>query len=573
MWATMWHDIRTLFWLQFKLTRAAFRGRRVGDRLRMLGLISRFLSLLFSLPLFVLMGAALAVGLILLTPRGAFELAMIVNVGLAFIWLLLPASYNTQTIERFEMSRLFAYPIPFRSIVIGSTLISLLTMTGLWTAPLLLGEIVGLAWHQPLALPLIALGALPTFALLALIGRIMEDLFDLVAGDRRLRALALTVLMLPFMFCWVIQYAVQFATDHFRSLPQYNQLPIRETLEALDQSENLAEFLEILSASRLLIWLPPGWSTAGMASALTGQWTRSLLLIALSMAFVAALLWMHAGVVRRLQHGAALRVGTERVRTRSLRAGTLSDRGLRVPGPPSFWALLRKDWLLLRRSPLTRRLIFTAVLSVLGLVFAIAREPPKGLSEIVPLAVIAFSISLISLVANLGLTANYLGAADREGFATLALSAVDRRQMLLSSNLIALLFVLAIYVPLTVLVSLVSRAWTAVPIGLYLGACIQIGGSPAYNLAAIMGPYRAQLQISGERRRGNLWGMLAWTVAALPVLALTIVPYFFWRPGLALTMPLGAAYSVALYAATLKPLARLLERREYEILRAVIVEE
>jgi hypothetical protein len=573
----MWADIRTLLWLQFKLTRAVFRGRQVGDRLRALGLVSRLFALLFTLPLFVLMGGALAVGLILLTPRAAYELAMVVNVGAGFIWLLLPASYSSQTIERFEMSRLFAYPIRFRSIVAGSTLISLLTMTGLWTAPLLLGEIVGLAWHQPLALPLIALGALPTFALLALSGRIMEDLFDLVAGDRRLRALVLTVLMLPFMFCWVIQYAVQFATDHFRQLPQYGELPIRETLEALDQAKSLAEFLEILSPSRLLIWLPTGWSTAGMASAaagplphagpMLGPWGRSLFYLGLSVAFVTALLWVHAQIVRRLQRGAALRVGTERVRTRS-RAG----RG-RLPGPPSFWALARKDWLYLQRSPLPKRLLFSAALSALGMVFAISREPPKGLADIIPLAVITFSTIVISLIVNLGLTANYAGSVDREGYGTLALSAVDRRQVLLSANLVALLFVLGIYGLLTLLVALISRAWVVIPLGLYLGACIQIGGSPAYNLAAILTPFRAQLQMSGKRSRGNLWGLLAWFVAALPVLALIVLPYLYWRPGLVLTLPLGAAYSIALYLATLKPLARLLQQREYEVLQAVGTEE
>ena len=99
------------------------------------------------------------------------------------------------------MSRLFPHPIRFRSIVVGSTLMSMLTMTGLWTMPILLGEVVGLAFHQPLALPLILLGALPTFALLVLTGRIMDDFFDLVAADRRLRALVLALVSLPLMLC------------------------------------------------------------------------------------------------------------------------------------------------------------------------------------------------------------------------------------------------------------------------------------------------------------------------------------------------------------------------------------
>jgi len=188
--------------------------------------------------MFILMSGALAVGMILLTPRAAYEVAMMVNTFMFFIWLVLPASYSSQLVERFEMASLFPHPISFRSIVVGSTLMALLTMTGLWTVPLLLGEIVGLAWHQPLALPLILVGTVPTFALLVLSGRIMEDFFDLVAADRRLRALILALFSLPFMLCWVGQYAFQFTTDHFRRLPQLNQFAFLQRLQSLDQAES-----------------------------------------------------------------------------------------------------------------------------------------------------------------------------------------------------------------------------------------------------------------------------------------------------------------------------------------------
>jgi hypothetical protein len=122
-------------------------------------------------------------------------------------------------------------------------------------------------------------------------------------------------------------------------------------------------------------------------------------------------------------------------------------------------------------------------------------------------------------------------------------------------------------------IALLSNLWIVLPLGLYLGLCLQIGGAPAYNLAAIIGPYRAQLKFSGGRQRGNLWGLVAWLVSAPPVLALIGLPYIFWKPGLAFTLPLGAIYSLALYALTLKPLARLLQRREHAILEAVSAEE
>ena len=191
-------ELKTLLWLQWKLTRSMFRSRRKSDAMRIVGLLLRILSLLFTLPMFVVMGIGVAVGLILLSPRAAYEAVVILNTGLFFIWLLMPSSASSQMIERFEMSRLFPHPISFRSIVVGSTLMAILTMTGMWTIPLLAGEIVGLAYHQPLALPMIVVGALPAFAVLALAGRIMDDVFDLVAGDRRLRALAITLFSLPF---------------------------------------------------------------------------------------------------------------------------------------------------------------------------------------------------------------------------------------------------------------------------------------------------------------------------------------------------------------------------------------
>ena len=74
----MWSELKTLFWLQWKLTRAMFRSRRTSTQLRLVGLLFRLVSLLVTFPMFLLMGIGLAVGLILLSPRAAFEVVMIV---------------------------------------------------------------------------------------------------------------------------------------------------------------------------------------------------------------------------------------------------------------------------------------------------------------------------------------------------------------------------------------------------------------------------------------------------------------------------------------------------------------
>jgi hypothetical protein len=558
----MWPELKTLLWLQWKLTRAMFRSRRLSEKLHVLGLLFNIISLLFTFPMFIVMGIGVAVGLILLSPRAAYEVVMSVNTGLFFIWLLLPASANSQMVERFEMARLFPHPISFRSLVVGSTAVSMLTMTGFWTIPLLAGEVIGLTYHQPLAFPLIALGALPTFAVLVLTGRIMDDVFDLVAGDRRLRALALTLFTLPFMFCWLGQYIFQYA--------DWEQNPF---LQSLDTASGPSEALEMLNISRLLIWVPPAWPTAGMSLAVSGQWGLALLFLALSVVGVTLLLRVHAGITRRLMQGAALSIGAERVRSRRWR--------VRLPGPPALWAVFRKDWLYLLRSPIPRRLIFSSIMMIAAMAIPLMHgfsegdsDIPLAIQNLIPLFAGAFVLTMTGMAVNMGLTANYFGAIDREGFVTLALSPLKRQYALLSANLVALLYAGLQFTVISLVIAIITGVWALLPLGICLGVCLQIGSTPAYNLAAIIGPYRAQLKFSrGTRQRGNMWGMLAWVVSAPPVLALILLPYIFWKPGLVITIPAAIVYSVGLYALTLKPLSRLLQRREHAILEAVTAQE
>ena len=556
----MWTELKTLLWLQWKLTRAMFRSRRVSEKLRFLGLIFRAISLLFTFPMFIVMGIGVAVGLILLSSRAAYEAVMMANTFLFFAWLLMPASANSQMVERFEMSRLFPHPISFRSLVVGSTAVSMLTMTGFWTIPLLLGEIIGLTYHQPLAFPLIALGALPAFAVLVLTGRIMDDVFDLVAGDRRLRALALTLFTLPFMLCWLGQYIFQYA--------DWEQNPF---LQSLETASGPSEALEMLNISRLLIWVPPAWPTAGMSLAVSGQWWLALLFLTLSVMGVALLLRVHAGITRQLMQGAALSIGAERVRSRRWR--------VRLPGPPAFWAVFRKDWLYLLRSPIPRRLIFSSVMMIAAMIIPMMRglgenDLPSAIQRLIPLLVGAFVLTMTGMAINMGLTANYFGAIDREGFVTLVLSPLKRQYVLLSANLVALLYAGLQSAVISLAIAIITGMWAMLPLGTCLGLCLQIGSTPAYNLAAIIGPYRAQLKFSrGTRQRGNMWGMLAWVVSAPPVLALILLPYIFWKPGLVITIPAAIIYSVGLYALTLKPLAKLFRRREHAILEAITKQE
>jgi hypothetical protein len=568
----MWRDLGTLFWLQWLLTRSMFRTRRVGDRLQAVRLLSRGLVVVFTLPLFASLGVALALLLAALPPGAAGELAMVINVLLFAVWLLLPASYNSQLVERFEMSRLFAHPIRFVTIVTGTTLMSMLTVTGMWTVPLLAGEIAGLAWHRPLLLPLVALGALPVFALLVLTGRIMEDLFDLVAGDRRLRAVALALLSLPFLFCWLGQIVVQQAAERPGQLPPFLQVPELDELERLGEAESLAQFvnrvgvlLEAVQPSRWLVWTPPGWVTAGMTSILHARWWQAAAIYPGSLATVGLLLTLHAVVTGQLMAGAALRTGPERVRGR--------QPTLRLPGPAALWALLRKDWRYLRRSPVPRRVLFSSLMMVVAAALPLGgfrqRDVAQGYRDLAPLLAFLLAATLNSMSTNMTLTSNYFGTVDRDGFSSLALSPVDRRYVLASSTLTVSAFVLAVDLVLAVTISALSGRWAVLPLGMLYGLCAQLSISPLCSLVAILAPFRAELRFSTGHRRGNLWGMLAWAISAAPVLVMVVLPYLFWRQGWLLTLPLAVLYSVLLYALTLRPLSRLLARHEHAILEVV----
>jgi hypothetical protein len=306
-----------------------------------------------------------------------------------------------------------------------------------------------------------------------------------------------------------------------------------------------------------------------MGLAVRGEWGRGAAFLGLSCAFVALLLLVHARIAKRLMEGAALGVGAERIRRGRLR--------WRLPGPPAFWTLFRKDWAYLWRSPIPRRLVFSSVIAVVALLLPLRDLNSDDVSPVVrralPLVSFAFVSMLIGMGINIAMAANYFGTFDREGFATLVASPVDRRYTLLSANLATLLYALAQDSVVLIVIAALTRSWRILPLALFLGVCLQIGHLPPCNLASILAPYRTQLKFTSGRRHGNLWGMVAWFVSAPPVLLLIIAPYLFWRRGLVLTLPLAALYTGTLYVLTLGPLARLLRRREHRILEAVVAQE
>ena len=348
--------------------------------------------------------------------------------------------------------------------------------------------------------------------------------------------------------------------------PLLGSLP---SVEGMGAIQGVDTILTSLRLSRFLVWQPAGWATAGMALPVAGRWGAGLAFLALSLATAAALYWAHAAITRRMMQGVALRTGTERVRSQRWT--------LDLPGPAVFWALFLKDWTYLRRSPVTRQILIGAPIVAVAFgvgLWQVSNYTPVGNPIRDALPVLAAAVLLISVnLAMVNYTANYFGAVDREGFATLMLSPVDRRYVLVSGNLMTLILALGQDLALLLIVAIAGRSWIVLPWGLFVAVCLHVSTVPAYGLASVIGAYRARHEWINSRNQGSLWMFVAWVVASPPVVLLCLLPYLLWRPGLAITMPLAALYSAGIYLLTLKPLARLVDRRTFQILAAVSHEE
>jgi len=559
-------EIRTLLWLQWRLTLSLFRSRRPDILARLGRLLLGVFMLLFSLPAFAGMAAGLGFLLAMLSPAAALELVVLVNAGLLLLWLVLPASYNSSIVERFEVSRLLIHPVSHLGLVVGSSLVSLTDVFGVMTVLMVVGQVAGLAWHAPLAVPLLAAAALVLTAVLLFSGRIMEDVYDLVAGDRRLRAAMLFVLSLPLLIPVFGNLFLQLTAQEYGSLREWlAPLIALPDLSGLSFVESTEALLFAFRPSRLLFWLPTTWASGALAYPVLGRWGAAVALLVLALAAGLGLLWGHSRLVARLMQGAGIRLRTQRVR---------SERWQRNwPGPPQLWALLLKDWICLRRSPATAQALAMSPLVALGLgvvpvvlVRGLA-APDSGWHQTLPILVAV----LLTVAANLALTSissNYFGTVDRDGLATLLLSPVDRRYVLISGNLAALVLAMGLSLLFLLPVALLSGMWVVIVGGLVLALLLNVSAAPLYTLVGILGARRQNVE-NWNQDTGNLWTLLAWPFAIAPALLLVVVPYLLWRPALLVTLPLAVVYAVGLNLLTLRPLARLLDRRAGQIVQAV----
>ncbi|MCC7355689.1 MAG: hypothetical protein IT330_18260 [Anaerolineae bacterium] len=547
-------EMRTILWLQWRLLRNTVRRGSRQDWGRLAGL---GIALVLMLPAFLIF----AVGLILLYRRlpsnTAYQLLSVVLSGVLLLWLTTPLAQASLT-EPFDLPRLFGLPVRLHTLAVGSLIVNVFTIGFVLTAPLLAGAWVGFA-HLNLSLLVNAMVLLTFFALLVVLTALVNDVLDLIAEDRRLRNVAVFIGSLPF---------IAYAFGQF-----YYQSRFFASIREGDPGRAVSpwEIIDALKPARFLRFIPSGWVAEAMAGAMQHQWGSVLFYTALLALLLVVAVALHVFLLRQLFFGDLVRWQVAAPRRSGLRRLPEAPRLPFISRPVAarFWALVRVDLLNMQRNPMTGRMLIAPL--IFGLfTFLLQRQ---GVSTLIP----ALSLGVfLSYLLGMNPGHNQLAILDHQGLGALLLTPIPRAYILAAHNAAVLLAALAMTFVVSVFLVIVNGDPLTLPIAL-LGAFLS--GFPFVglgNLTSVFLPYKVDLErgrAAANEARTSLLAVLPLTfgmpLGAAPAIMLIIVPWALYKPALIIALPLALAYSLGVYAVTLRIAARGLAQREEAILQAV----
>jgi hypothetical protein len=566
-----WHQLKTVLWLRWRLTRNQWaKGGGIG------AIIAAIVAVGVLGLSVVMFAGGLAAGVLALgkAPPLALMVVWLVATGaFLFMWLVGLIS-ELQRSESIDLQRLMHLPVRLGQIFVVNFAASHLAVSVLLFVPAALGLAIGLAISRgpvmllmaPLALGMVFMVTAWTYCLRGWIATLMSN-------PRRRRAV---IMGLTTAFIVIAQ-----APNIYFNLIQRSDPPAGDTREqrAERRARESAELLELLKWQAAV---PPLWVPVG-AQALAEGRVLPALLGTLGVFTIGALGLRRAyRSTLRFYHGetggtAARRTGTVRDRTAFL------ERSL--PGvPDQAAAVALATFQSMLRAPEIKMQWGTSFLVTLfvgaPLLFRSSGDLPAWASPFIATGVITFSMFLM-----IGFVGNQFGF-DRDGFRALVLAPLDRWQVLLGKNIAALppaaasstilLIVLAFWLGLPPLVVLASF------LQLGVGLCLTM---VAGNTISILVPYRIQ---PGSMKPTKM-PALATVVMILSQLSLPVAltPVFipplggllserFGGPDAGLVNALLSLVLAALmafaYWQSLRPLGRLLHRRETRILQIVSVD-
>lgn len=556
-----WSEIKNLMWLQWRLTVSSFRSGQKQDVLRIIGYA---LLALLLIPGLIIFNALLIWVYRSLAPWPASEVVTIIMSFIILMWLLTPAS-NTQLVEPFSMPKLFSFPISLNGLVLGSLVVNLFSVGFLAIIPFLIAVSAGTIRSIPGILPtLISAGLF--LALLLVLKSLIDDVFDLIAEDRRLRMIGIMLALVPVIF--IVGGQLYFQSRFI--LPNAESSVDFESFAANFTGGDLNEFIWNLRISRFLIWQPGGWLGRATGAASVGRYDLWAAWTALLAAFVALGYLAHRTMVSKLYFGELVRVQSK---------GRSNNKKLRAAGPrlplvaaessQALWAFLAADWRGFKRNPYTIRMaIGPVILGIMAVFFSSTMPgPASGIAALLGLTAVT--------TVTLSYGHNVFGILDNPGLGTVLLSPVPARWLLVSHNMLLTALVAVMSFGAGLLVAIVSRDPLAPLAALGAAMLIQLITLSVCNFTAVLLPYKVDLEkgrAASNDSRTSLISVFA-VLGGMGLLSLPIV-IAFASSGLILRtlIPGGVAaivYAVVVYAGTTVFAGQLLESRGPRVLAEI----
>jgi ABC-2 type transport system permease protein len=508
----------------------------------------RLLSLVVALPglgVLSLGGAFVAFAGLRLLERSRPELVLPALSGLAAVvglgWVLSPLLAGVAATEAGDLTRLLHYPVPLATLVAASLLASL-------------GQPLVLAQLPPLAAVALALAGSGARLPVAFGSLVLGLAFTIACGQ----AVAIALHALARKRRW-----------HDRALVLgivlgmvLSLLPIM----LLSAGGGLARRLGGALLERdAFVLLPFSWGARAAVYAGRGEpvawaaWTAATLLA------VAGALAVSAALAGRLYRG-ELDLGEAPARAARRAA-------MRLPG--AVGALVEKDLRVTWRDPRLKALVFTGLVAPVLILAALW----QGITSASPGLMLA-----LGSFAGFGTMGANVFALERQGLALLLGFPVPRSSVLVAKNLVSMALRLPALALIAVATLLVAgpRFVPAVVTVLLLTQLLACGVD---NYVSVLLPVPVaaagrdpNAPVAGTRGIGTAFVGMAAALVALAVSApfafLAWLPYLLETPWLwSLTLPLALAGAVAVYFMLVAGAARLVERREPDLVARAIGDE
>ena len=465
---------------------------------------------------------------------GLSALATVVGV----FWMVSPLVSGLAIAESHDVSRLLHFPIPPWTLVGSSLIANLAQPMAVAELPMIAAIAIAVA-GRAYWIPLTLLGVLLSFAVILAAAQLSALALSGAARNRRLQDLAtffgigvaFVIGLLPLLLLWA-------------------------------GAGPLAAIARARRATDLFALSPFAWGVRGAVHAGRGDLGGFAVHVVLAVAAVGAAMALSAALIQRIARGEL-----------DLSGGPSSAAGpARMRFAGAVGAVLEKDLRMSWRDPALKATLFVGLLGPLLFVVFVLQGATRGGSR-----------ALLYLALFLGVSAfgsNAFGL-ERRGVALLMGFPVERWRILLGKNMSSLLF----RVPgllLLVVAAVVLRAVHLLPAALTIAACGLILSAAVDNYSSILFPVpHADPRRPGAPPRGRGLAAMLVSLALLAATMTLTAPFAFlaWLPLLlgrpwlwALSLPLALAGAASVYAMLLAGAAKLLSRREPELLERILGE-